>query len=70
MERLLDTDLFEASGVDRPSAGGSDQCALHGQGGDASDVQSEEGAAHSMERRGVCSISHFAPSVTSFGTSP
>eukprot|EP00959_Pyramimonas_sp_CCMP1952_P148884 3114687-Pyramimonas_sp.AAC.1 len=50
MEKLLDTDLFEASGVERLGAGGALRCTLHGQGEDASDILSEEDCSHSVEK--------------------
>eukprot|EP00959_Pyramimonas_sp_CCMP1952_P377232 7901230-Pyramimonas_sp.AAC.1 len=61
MEKMLDADLREASGVERPSTGDAVQRASHGQGGDVSDIQPEEESSHSMEKYEEYARFHTSP---------
>eukprot|EP00959_Pyramimonas_sp_CCMP1952_P265068 5542711-Pyramimonas_sp.AAC.1 len=58
---MLDTDHFEASGVERPGAGGAARHALRGQGEYVSDMQSEEDSSHPMEKHEECAQFHTSP---------
>eukprot|EP00959_Pyramimonas_sp_CCMP1952_P207655 4343503-Pyramimonas_sp.AAC.1 len=61
MEKLLDTNLFEASGVEHVGAGDAVRCALHGQGEDVIDMQSEEDSSHSLEKNDEYARFHTSP---------
>eukprot|EP00959_Pyramimonas_sp_CCMP1952_P126142 2637758-Pyramimonas_sp.AAC.1 len=50
VEKLLDADLFEASGIGRLGARGAVRCALNRHGEYVGDTQCEEYSFHSMEK--------------------
>eukprot|EP00959_Pyramimonas_sp_CCMP1952_P325343 6809917-Pyramimonas_sp.AAC.1 len=61
MEKLLDTDLFEVSGVEISGTGGAVRCASRGQGEDVSTMQYEEDISHSVEKNEEHARFHTSP---------